>query len=547
MTLSKRLCIGAAALMCAASIGSQAAAAGLQPLTPTDASRYAAAFEASERGDFIDAQMQAVEIQDTSLLGYLSFRQLMHPTAHKASFDELSGWLGRFKDLPLADRIFTLAEKRKPPAAKAAPEPEITVADLVKAPLPALDRGWLARDAFYSGDTKRALELAPAAGERWIAGLAAWRLGQLPLAESYFAQVAEDGDEDVWTRSAAGYWAARTANALGDSARASNYLRMAAQQPTTFYGMLADRQVQFTRQAQADTGVLIRAAYNAPAPLRVAPAAAAPVALDPELARFAEREPRAHRAAALLQLGRIDEARQELRAGMALAVGPGDKKAWKDLIAALATIAPEKLPAQRRASRAPSEYPAPALEPVAGFTVDKALVYAIAYQESRFNPGAISPVGAIGLMQLMPETAALATGDNKLKRDFTPLFDPAFNMKVGQDYIAWLRDRGVGYDILRTVAAYNGGPGAVLKALSRVGQDADPLLLIESLPAQETRDYVEKVMAAYWSYRRMWGQETKTLDALAGGSRLIDARLDLTGPAETGTQLTAQTLRSGLD
>jgi soluble lytic murein transglycosylase-like protein len=177
----------------------------------------------------------------------------------------------------------------------------------------------------------------------------------------------------------------------------------------------------------------------------------------------------------------------------------------------------------------------PALEPAAGFTVDKALVYAIAYQESRFNPGAISPVGAIGLMQLMPETAALASGDTRLKRDFTPLFDPAYNMKVGQDYITYLRDRGVGYDILRTVAAYNGGPGSVMKALSRVGQDADPLLLIESLPAQETRDYVEKVMAAYWSYKRMWGQETKTLDALAGGSHLIDARLDLTVPVAAPT------------
>ncbi|MET0273689.1 MAG: lytic transglycosylase domain-containing protein [Phenylobacterium sp.] len=529
-----------------------AVADSLQPLTPTDASRYAAAFEASDRGDFIGAQMEAVEITDTSLVGYLSFRQLMHPTAHKASFDELAGWLGRFKDLPLADRIFAMAEKRKTSQAQAAPKPEITVADLVKARLPALDRGWLARDAFYSGDTKRALELAPAAGERWIAGLAAWRLGQLPLAESYFANVAEDASEDVWQRSAAGYWAARTANALGDPARASNYLRMAAQQPTTFYGMLADRQVQFMRQAQADTGLLIRAAYSAPAPQRLAPTPpAARVAVDPELARFAEREPRAHRAAALLQLGRVEEARQELRAGLALAVGPADKKTWTDLIVALATIAPERMPSQKRASRAPSDYPMPALQPAAGFTVDKALVYAIAYQESRFNPGAISPVGAIGLMQLMPETAALASGDTRLKRDFTPLFDPAYNMKVGQDYIVWLRDRGVGYDILRTVAAYNGGPGSVMKALSRVGQDADPLLLIESLPAQETRDYVEKVMAAYWSYKRMWGQETKTLDALAGGQNLIDARLDFIVPVvpaatpEPGVQLSA--LQSGLD
>ncbi|WP_395671139.1 lytic transglycosylase domain-containing protein [Phenylobacterium sp.] len=539
MRLIQRLRVGISAFACVAVMATAAAADGLQPLSADDARVYALAFEAADRGDFIDAHMKTLEVKDTSLVGYVSFRQLMHPSQHKASFDELSGWLGRFGDLPLAERIFSLAAKRKPAQAPALAAPQITVADLVRAPLPALDRGWLARDAYYSGDAKRALELAPDAGERWIAGLSAWKLGQLALAESYFAAVAHDYAEDVWQRSAAGYWAARTANSLGDPTRANNYLKLAAQQPNTFYGMLADRQLQFISQT-ADAGTVIRASYSAPVARPVAPPpAAAPKPPSPEIVQFAEHEPRARRAAALLQLGRTDEARQELRAGMALAVGPSSQKTWKELVVALASLAPEKAPPRKRASLAPAEYPAPALEPTSGFTVDKALVYAIAYQESRFNPAALSPVGAIGLMQLMPETAALTTGNARLKRDFSPLYDPAFNMKVGQEYIAWLRERGVGHDILRTVAAYNGGPGAVLKTLARVGEDADPLLVIESLPAQETRDYVEKVMAAYWSYKRMWGQETKTLDALAGGARIIDARLDIPQPVSAPAELTA--------
>src|SRR4051812_49718383 len=115
MTLMKRLRVGASVLICTAAIAGGAwADEATSALTSEDAERYVAAFRDVERGDFIDAQVHAAEIKDKSLLGYLSFRQLMHPTAHRAAFDELSGWLARFRDLPVADRIFALASKRKP-------------------------------------------------------------------------------------------------------------------------------------------------------------------------------------------------------------------------------------------------------------------------------------------------------------------------------------------------------------------------------------------------------------------------------------------------
>ena len=179
-----------------------------------------------------------------------------------------------------------------------------------------------------------------------------------------------------------------------------------------------------------------------------------------------------------------------------------------------------------------------------GFTVDRALVYAIVRQESAFNPKAVSHAGAMGLMQLLPASAALATGDKTFRTRPKKLFNPAINLRAGQDYLTYLMDRGVGSDILRTVAAYNAGPGAVLKTIGMVG-DQDPLLLIESLPALETRNYVEKVMTAYWTYKRMFGEETRTLDALASGARRIDAHLDLTRPPGIETQATPQTLEIG--
>jgi len=89
-----------------------------------------------------------------------------------------------------------------------------------------------------------------------------------------------------------------------------------------------------------------------------------------------------------------------------------------------------------------------------------------------------------------------------------------------------LMANATGYDILQTVAAYNGGPQMVARTQGVVGPTADSLLVVESMPYYETRAYVQKVMAAYWSYRRQFGAATPTLDAAASGARTVDARLD---------------------
>ena len=85
MTLKKRLWAGALALTCSASIVGTAAAEAPPALSSDDARAYSAAFDATERGDFIDAQMETAAVKDRSLLGYLSFHALMHPTAHVAA------------------------------------------------------------------------------------------------------------------------------------------------------------------------------------------------------------------------------------------------------------------------------------------------------------------------------------------------------------------------------------------------------------------------------------------------------------------------------
>jgi soluble lytic murein transglycosylase-like protein len=535
MKLANRLQVAAALLCALACAGRGLAAPTLQPLSPDDAARYAAAFAASARGDFIEAQMQTVDIKDRALLGYVAYDQLMHPTAHRASFDELSGWLVRFRDLPRADRIFTLALRRKPAASIDPPAP--VLADQPTAPHAAApassDRAARARDAFYSGDLARALTLAPKAGDRWIAGLAAYRLKRYGQALRAFRELAQDESEDAWVRSAAAFWGARAATAHGQAAEALDELRLAAASPQTFYGMIAARQLRLL-QAQAQ-------AAETPARLMLA-------SLGPgagEAARLVASDARAHRAAALAQIGRSQAAAEELRAGLALAQDAAEKARWTSLALVLGT--PLALAAAPAMDAADEEYPTPALAPKDGFTLDRALVYAIVRQESRFNSQAVSSKGAVGLMQLTPEAAARAAGDDKLAADMSPLFDPAFNLRVGQDYLAWLMDRAVGYGLVRVVAAYNGGPGMVRRTAESLGDEAaDPLTLLEALPPSETRNYVQRVLAGYWTYKTMFGEEAPSLDALAGGAQTIDARLDLAEPPRATTQLSGQALQTSL-
>lgn len=532
----KRLHTAALAMVFAALCG-RALAAGPQVLSPQDAQHYALAFEAVDRGDYVDAALQTTEIADPALSGYVTYRQLMHPTAHKSNYDELSGWLGRYADLPMAEQIYSLAGKRKPVEAAPVQTPALAGVDWTKTELVPpgtggpfdLDNARIARLAFYSGDSRRALELAKAVGDRWIAGMAAYRLKKYDAAETYLSSLAQDASEDVWVRAGGAFWAARAAEAQADkdktaADRSATYLRQAAGAPQTFYGMIAERQVALRElgdplpliQAPAAqrTGPLIKASYS-PKP-------------DVDLNGLMRDDVRAHRAAALAQIGRVTEAGQELRAGLALARTPQEHDRWAALAALLnAELAEDPQPvagAPRR--RGEPDYPVPNLRPRQGFTIHKALVYAIVRQESRFNPGVVSPAGAVGLMQLMPDTAAHATGDNHFRDDASPLFDPSLNLKVGQDYVAWLMNQGVGYDILRTVAAYNGGPATLQKTAQMLGDDDESLMVIECMPAPETRDYVEKVMAAYWTYRKKFGQDVKTLDALATGQKYVDARWD---------------------
>ena len=535
MNLLVRVVMGVAAALTLALTFAQPAMAGpLDVLSARDASLYAGAYESARRGDFDTVDADLILAEDKGLVGPVTLIKLMHPTAYTARYPELVEWLSAYGDIPGAERIYALALKRKPagdagPAApfylaisQSLPPTEAPVVRRVSAPLSA---GALAvRQAYYSGDIDRALALAPGAGQRWIAGLASYRLGQFAPARAWFEAVARDTGEDPWVRAAAAYWAARAATQSGDPAAAEPLLRLAATWPATFYGMIADRRL-------ALQGASIAAQSDPRARFQTASYSANEV--PDAVRRLVQSDPRAWRAAALMQIDRPDDAAVELHAGFVSARTEAGRKAWSDLSQALSPQGTETLslltPAvavsHRPARPSAEDYPTPDLIPTGGFTLDRALVYAITRQESRFNPFAVSRAGALGLMQVRPDAAAHAAGDDHLMIDPIPLFDGSTNLRVGQDHFAWLMDKLVGYDLLSAIAAYNCGPAPVMKLQKTLGLD-DSLMLIESLPAPETRDYVEHVAVAYWTYRRLFTGESPTLDALASGRTVADLRMD---------------------
>jgi soluble lytic murein transglycosylase-like protein len=161
----------------------------------------------------------------------------------------------------------------------------------------------------------------------------------------------------------------------------------------------------------------------------------------------------------------------------------------------------------------------PQLSPRGGFTVDRALLYAIARQESRFDPKARSRAGAIGLMQLMPRTAHDVARAKRIPfKGPQDLIIPDVSLAIGQAYIHFLMEQGAGDNLLKMIASYNAGPGNVDRWSEDVQYKNDPLLFIESIPSQQTRSFVERVMAFFWIYQSRLDQPARSLDSIASGA-----------------------------
>ncbi|MBL0456043.1 transglycosylase SLT domain-containing protein [Aeromonas enteropelogenes] len=177
-------------------------------------------------------------------------------------------------------------------------------------------------------------------------------------------------------------------------------------------------------------------------------------------------------------------------------------RGWHDL-AILASIRAEAWDALEL--RFPKPYKQTFSQVARERAVNMSLLYAISRQESALYPRAQSPVGARGLMQLMPATAKETAGKIGVPyRSEQQLFDPAMNIRLGSAYLKRLLDVYDGNRIL-AAAAYNAGPGRV-KRWREQSADKPMDVWVESIPYRETRNYVQNVLSFDLIYQHKFQQ-----------------------------------------
>ncbi len=542
-------------------------------LKPRDVEIYQRIFKLQEVGHWNKANKLIQELDEPMLMGHVLAQRYLHPTKYRSKYKELKDWMALYADHPDANRLYKLAVKRKPSNWRSPKRPVQALQRVhknpVKATLPRkknlsrsqqrkvraykrqiksyLRKGWtksvkklivtrevkslfsdfdidqakarLALGYFSAGRDEWAVKWASEAAGRsgqylpeanWTAGLASWRLKKFDRSAYFFKTAATTKGASDWVKSASAFWAARAYLVSDKPEKYNSMLGLAAAYPRTFYGLLA------------------RNMLDLPITFSWSP----PLLKQGELDDLATI-PAAQRAFALLQVGQVHRAERDLRS---LAMRSNLEVALGILVLATRTNM-ASLAVRLNHLLYPfgggfdgAAYPLPKWEPRGGFSVDKALVFALIRQESAFNPKAKSWAGARGLMQLMPRTAGFVAGDWRFHRTASSLgtlYMPEINLMLGQKYIKiLLSDKKINGDLFLMAAAWNGGPGNLNKWLSNTDHMDDPLFFIESIPSRETRIFIEKVLANLWIYRDRLGQPTPSLDAIAAGQWPIYKSLD---------------------
>ena len=330
-----------------------------------------------------------------------------------------------------------------------------------------------------------------AAQAAWISGLASWRISDWNAAYASFRQAAQLAREPEFS-AAAYYWTARAAQASHRPQEVDGLLKLAARSQESFYGLLARESLAMDKRL---------------------PRTAAPR----DLGRV-EDLPNIRRAAELAALGWRSSAEELLR-HQAKIGSPSDQRALVRIAEKLQLPGAQFWLANFGQPGAQVDvadrYPIPNWTPYNGWRVDPALAYAHIIQESNFRSDAVSPAGAVGLMQVRPGTA----GDTARARgtangvSVASLKDPLVNIDYGQAFIELIRNSAATRGQLpKVIAAYNAGPLPVERWAYY--DRGDPLLWIESIPYWETRFYVPSVLRNMWVIQGLQGEPTPTLTAL---------------------------------
>jgi soluble lytic murein transglycosylase len=283
----------------------------------------------------------------------------------------------------------------------------------------------------------------------------------------------------------AAYWMGLTYDKLGNLAEAKKWYRRGAVYPTTFYGQLSLQkcqgaiEVRLTQKQQVITVDQKHSWYELIQGIKLL----AKAGLKEDVKIF------------IIHLAKSAETREQRETVVALA----------SLYAPELTVLTAKIAAKKGNILLENAYPC--LLKLKGAPINIALLHAVIRQESGFDSKAMSPAGAHGLMQLLPKTAEEIA--KKIKSRFTRqllLSHPDLNIKLGSTYLNALLDSFNG-NIVLALASYNAGKTRVLKWIQEYGDPRHPhidiLDWIESIPYEETRSYIYRILEAVPIYQKL--------------------------------------------
>ncbi len=306
------------------------------------------------------------------------------------------------------------------------------------------------------------------------------------VAAKHFAAIAAISTRPL-SLSRAEYWLGRAASAAGNAESATAHFRRAAAYPTAFYGQLAsarlgEAQLQLTKPPPATDAT--RERFESRDLVRVIRHLSAAGATDQVGLFYRSLAETLSDPSEIGLLAAMAEQNDEHQIALQIGVIAGSRGLPVDALA-FPTAA----------------IPASAKTP----DVDRPVVFAVARQESNFNPEAVSSAGARGLLQLMPATAREAAKIAGVKYSQARLTsDPGYNATLGAVHLGGLIDN-FGGSYVMSFAAYNAGARRVADWVKQYGDPRDPKVdvvdWIERIPFTETRNYVQRIMENLQVYR----------------------------------------------
>jgi soluble lytic murein transglycosylase len=381
-----------------------------------------------------------------------------------------------------------------------------------------IERRFIARDLIDVGDARTAYRVAATgvepeannfrAEQQFTAGWIALRFLKDPRTASQHFAAAAEGQSHPITLARAYYWQGRAAAAAGDRGTAQARFQAAAQFSTAYYGQLARTELGVQPVALRNTAQPSFSDRNTFPRIEAVKAIRLLYAIgerDIPLTIYYDLAWNLKEPGQLTLLAELAQANGDPRG--ALAVGReslGDGGMPTDLIAFPTSGLPNYQPI--------------------GTPVDKAMVYAVARQESHFHPGTVSSAKAMGLMQVTPAAGRqVAKVTGATYNEARLMSDQSYNVQFGAAELGELWDIYDGNCVL-VFAAYNAGRGNVRKWIERFGDPRDPDVdvvdWVERIPFGETRNYVQRVMENYQVYKVRFNIPTKLqLEADLRGTR----------------------------